>query len=287
MNERIPLKRFAEKVAAAAGVTPAIAEEFIKSLFSLVSDELRTGQPVKIKGLGEFLLTSDPAEPVRFVPEAVWADEVNAPFAMFEAVEVSTNLSDEDFDKITYEAPHREDTTATVEAPAEQPVAEEPTETEAAETVAIEAVEPEETTETEETAETAPVETAPVQEEKIAATETVVTEKPKYRWPEEEEEDEQPSPEPEPTTTLSQQTSVDEGSTPSEAYAGEAAAVESDSRSGFGRGFIVGLIVGLAIGALALCGYVLYYVGSDTGYNPPADTEELVDEAVATDEIPF
>lgn len=35
----------------------------------------------------------------------------------------------------------------------------------------------------------------------------------------------------------------------------------SETEKTFGKGFIFGLIIGLAIGALALCCYVLYYVG--------------------------
>lgn len=270
MNEKIPLKKFAEKVALAAHITPEEAEADIKSLFALVAEELRTGQPVKIKGLGEFKLSSDPKDPVVFIAEAEWAAEVNAPFAMFEPVEVNPAVSTEELEAIT--APEEEEKSGgedEVEAVAEETVVaapEEPTHAEILrpEVTAAPAPAPE------------PVKVAEVAKEAVEmpiakpepapapavapAPAPQAAPKPEVKlapWPEEEYDDEE------------------------EREEGERA-IGEPAKSGFGRGFLVGLIIGLAIGALALCAYVIYYVNADTP-RPSLETELTVTDPLFAD----
>lgn len=273
MNEKIPLKKFAEKVALTAHITTDEAEADIKSLFALVAEELRTGQPVKIKGLGEFKLSSDPHDPVVFIPDGEWAAEVNAPFAMFEPVAVNPAVSTEELEAIN--APEEEEKSGgedEVVAVAEETVVaapEEPTHAEilrpeataapapAPEPVKVAEVAKEAVEMPEAKPEPAPVpavapapapQAAPKPEVKLAP------------WPEEEYDDEEER---------------------EEREEGERAVAEP-SKSGFGRGFLVGLIIGLAIGALALCAYVIYYVNADTP-RPSLETELTVTDPLFAD----
>lgn len=266
MNEKIPLKRFATAVAEKSGIDAAEAEAFIKALFKLVADELRTGQSVHVGGLGEFRLTNNPADPVVFVPDAAWADAVNAPFAMFEPVELADDITEQELaaaaEEIAQpepEEPQPEAAEPQPETAAESAVAVEPVAV-AVEPVAEEMVVAEETPAAEEIA---TVEETPQPE--VTAPEAPAEpepQKPAYRWPEEEEAE------------AETETSAEE------AISAEEVATAAAASGSFSRGFIVGLIVGLAIGALALCAYVLYYV------NTPAGELPLSTELEATEIFP-
>ncbi len=274
MNEKIPLKRFAAGVASRSGMDAAEAEEFIKSLFATIANGLRTGEPVSVPGLGEFRLTHNPEDPVTFVPEAAWADEVNAPFAMFEPVELAEGITDTQL----AEAEVTETETVTAASPSEE-APEQDTDFEPATAVEQPLPQNQETTPAHE-----PVSTTPATP---------------YRWPEEEEEEAErleaemaakaneastqtssaaataplpPSPQPVAVTSTVSETSIatEPNETPSTAQEDDyyRSVNDSDSKSGFTRGFIIGLIVGLAIGAIALCAYVLYYVNTPAGQLP-------------------
>lgn len=279
MNEKIPLKRFAEKVASAARITPEEAEADIKSLFALVAEELRTGQPVKIKGLGEFKLSSDPKDPVVFIPDGEWAAEINAPFAMFEPVAVNPEVSTEELEAIVTEAEPEPEPEA---SPAPEPPAEAAEKTE-------EAPEPEEI------ATVTDAETEIIRPEAVAAPAPAPT--PVPVTPAEEVKTPEPPVAPAPTPTPEQAQTPKEtpkpevklAPWPEEEYEEEeetdpeaSEAPASSGKSGFGRGFIVGLIIGLAIGALALCAYVIYYVNADTP-QPSLETELTVTDPLFAD----
>lgn len=109
MNEKIPLHRFASGVAGSTGLTSRQAEEFIKTLFTVVAEELRQGQSVTVPGIGTFAIGSQPAEPVIFTPLPDFAAKVNSPFAIFSPVALAPQVTDEMLEAV----------------PAEQPVAEE------------------------------------------------------------------------------------------------------------------------------------------------------------------
>ena len=120
MNNKIPLKRLAEQLAIQTGMDNETAQAFLKSLFSFVTESLLDGQSVTIAGLGKFSVSHNTAEPVRFEPEKQFSDDVNAPFAMFEAVILPDNINVAEIDAVTSDE---------VAAPAETVPAEKPEET--------------------------------------------------------------------------------------------------------------------------------------------------------------
>lgn len=100
MNDKITLKRLAELSAETAGCDAARMQDFIKQLFGNVADQLTQGNEVEMRGLGKFAATDDPQHPLVFTPAPELADTLNAPFAMFSAVEVSDNLSQQELDAV-------------------------------------------------------------------------------------------------------------------------------------------------------------------------------------------
>ncbi len=75
-----------------------IAGDFLKEFSTVVTQGLMADGFVKIAGLGTFKVTNDvEGKPtVEFAPDKSLADKVNAPFAIFETVEVADNISDEE-----------------------------------------------------------------------------------------------------------------------------------------------------------------------------------------------
>ena len=100
MNEKIPLRTFAEKVAETTGRSEAEMESLIRRLFELIAEGLHEGRKVEVKGLGTFSLSDNPADPVDFYPASAWAERVNAPFAMFTPEELAPDASESDFNEI-------------------------------------------------------------------------------------------------------------------------------------------------------------------------------------------
>lgn len=98
MNTKIPLRQLAESIAASSGKSPEEAMLFVKHLFSEVSDRLYNGESIEIDGLGTFSAVANTSEPVRFEPDKIFADEINAPFALFEPMALNDNISEEDLD---------------------------------------------------------------------------------------------------------------------------------------------------------------------------------------------
>lgn len=275
MNEKIPLRTLADRVAETTGRSSSDMETLIKRLFELIAEGLHEGRKVEVKGLGTFSLSDNPADPVEFCPAAAWAERVNAPFAMFEPEELAEEATESDFDDIRPETPaavqaREEDTLLHADAMTDAPE-EEPQPQAAAETdiVAEEVV--------------AACDLTPVMHEAAPAADAV------------NEEKEQITAEPDiiaETEAESTPISVEATET------AEPAEIEDDhiednheepimsasddapaADNGFGKGFIVGLIVGLAIGALALCCYVMYFVHS-SGSAQPIETE-LVEDSPA------
>ena len=115
MNRKIPYHELAALLAGHCNITPAEAENFIKSFFDQLTRSLTEGETVKIKGIGTFAPTGDAEIPVSFIPDSEIADTINAPFAMFEPEEVSDSLSDDAFSQLD----------ATEESDSEKPEGEE------------------------------------------------------------------------------------------------------------------------------------------------------------------
>lgn len=105
MNDKITFPRLAGMIADQSGRSKRFSEDFLREFFSLVSELLENGEPVKIKGLGTFRLnrveprksidvtTGQPMEiaghtKVVFIPSKELAEAVNAPFEAFSAIEI-------------------------------------------------------------------------------------------------------------------------------------------------------------------------------------------------------
>lgn len=112
MNNKIPLYTISERLAAQAGVTVDEAQKFIKELFAEITDSLADGKQFELKGLGRFITMPNPASPVKFTPDRELADELNAPFAMFEAVEFGDEITADQLNNIsTPELPQADEAT--------------------------------------------------------------------------------------------------------------------------------------------------------------------------------
>ena len=302
MNEKIPLRALADRVAETTGRGSAEMETLIKRLFELIAEALHEGRKVEVKGLGTFSLSDNPADPVEFSPADAWAERVNAPFAMFEPEELAEEATESDFNDIpadtsasvTTEQDIEEETPLHVYAATEEVLTEEPlpqavtdTEIVVADTVAACELKPIISEEPTGADGTEAEEEITVQTKIIAETESdstpVVIDADETPGTDETVSDnrQQLTAEAypaeivcltdEPDTTESEDTHEEPIASTDDADAG--------SDNGFGKGFIVGLIVGLAIGALALCCYVMYFVHT-SGQRQPVETELIEDSPV-------
>lgn len=109
MNNKITFPRLATMLADASGRSKRFSEDFLREFFTLISEQLESGDSVKIKGFGTFRLsrveprksvdvtTGQPMEisshsKVVFIPAKELADAVNTPFEAFTAVEIDDNI---------------------------------------------------------------------------------------------------------------------------------------------------------------------------------------------------
>ncbi len=88
------LQALAAEIAEKTGTKRQAADSFLRALIAAVTDTLAAGGVAKIKGLGAFSATAD--GDIVFQPDAMLADEVNAPFAFFEPVEIADGVVLED-----------------------------------------------------------------------------------------------------------------------------------------------------------------------------------------------
>lgn len=250
MNSKIPVKRLSETLAKKAGISADEAESFIKELFSVIIGTLGCGESVTVTGLGTFTVSPNPIEPVTFVPDDEFAAEVNAPFAMFEAEEINEGVDIEELSRIEPEEDKtpQENIESPVEEPSVQPVEivevpvdiiEVPTAPDASVSF-IESVEPEESDEPDKSEKNIVPNVSDSPEESIENSVNGYMEEPQTEQAEPSEEPDGPA------------TYIPEDE--------EEFVEHSAERSSFGTGFIAGLITGLAIGALALVGYMIYYI---------------------------
>lgn len=105
MNQKIPFHDLSARVAVATGISSESAEQFVKSFFDLLAEAVTSGESVRVKGLGSFNVVSTEGEKnIEFIPDKEITDVINAPFAIFEAVELDEKLSDEMLDEVDREA---------------------------------------------------------------------------------------------------------------------------------------------------------------------------------------
>lgn len=96
MNQKIPFHDLSARIASATGISEESAELFVKNFFDLISEALTAGENVRIKEIGSFtVIDVDGERTVEFVPDKEITDVINAPFAMFEAVTLNDDLSDD------------------------------------------------------------------------------------------------------------------------------------------------------------------------------------------------
>ena len=104
MNNTVTLSQLITRLAKVADTDIGTARRFLRSFFASVEEALLAGETVTIKGIGVFRRNSDEAfnnaGPVVFIPDNTLADEVNAPFAMFEPVELADDV---DFSEVAEE----------------------------------------------------------------------------------------------------------------------------------------------------------------------------------------
>lgn len=239
MNSKIPVKQFAEKIAAESGVSQEVAQQFVKLYFDEVVARLKVGETIDISGLGKFSLTHNMQEPVVFTPDADAAAVVNAPFEMFEPTELPSGVSEQDLAAEPVEA----ETGLLAEA---EPNIADTTNWTNESNESNELSEPEEEPEPEHE----PEPEVEVVQEIVAAPET------------EPELEPEPEPETEPELVPEPEAAAEEDEYIPE---DEEEYVQVEPRNkglSFGMGFLVGLLSGLIIGAVALFVYAMYYVNT-------------------------
>lgn len=95
MNEKIPVNRLAQEIAASVGSSPSEVQQFIKDLFAYVEAEVSAGNDVSVPGLGRFSKSAVNGEPIAYEPDTEYAATLNADFEMFSPVELNDGVTEE------------------------------------------------------------------------------------------------------------------------------------------------------------------------------------------------
>lgn len=120
MNTKITLNKAAGRMSEITGLSLRKAEDLLRGLADIITEELTEGETIKIKGLGTFktiqvearksvnIASGEPNEiaehtKVVFIPCKALASEVNSPFEFFETVELDDNVSEEELDAVEEE----------------------------------------------------------------------------------------------------------------------------------------------------------------------------------------
>jgi len=119
MNRTIALPALVAELARTNNCADETASEFLHALARVVSKGLAEDGAVTVSGIGIFKIIDKPSGPeVEFLPDAELAAEVNAPFSLFEPVELVAGVSAADLDMETAtatEVPEVPDATALAE----------------------------------------------------------------------------------------------------------------------------------------------------------------------------
>ena len=99
MNKKIPVSKLAELTAERAGCNAAEASQFIKDLFAIVESEIMTCGESEIPGLGKFIKSNQPGEPLEFIPDEDFAALLNEYFSSFTAVKLNDGVTDDILDE--------------------------------------------------------------------------------------------------------------------------------------------------------------------------------------------
>lgn len=122
MNRTIALPALVAELARTNNCADETASEFLHALARVVSKGLAEDGAVTVSGIGIFKIIDKPGGPaVDFLPDTELAAEVNAPFSLFEPVELAAGVSAADLDMETAtatEVPELPVSPETEEAPA-------------------------------------------------------------------------------------------------------------------------------------------------------------------------
>lgn len=187
MNNIVTLSALINRLAKVANTDTNTSRRFLRTLFAAVEDQLAAGESVTVKGIGTFRRSQDPAfgnpGALQFIPDEQLAAEINAPFAMFNAVELADGVS---FKELEEPEPMAEPEPEPQPAPVAQPEpVSEPEPAPVSEPVAEPEPQPEANTEPEPAVHEPQPKPAPKPEPKPEP-----VRKAPLRWPEEEEEEE-------------------------------------------------------------------------------------------------
>ncbi|MDE6197871.1 MAG: HU family DNA-binding protein [Muribaculaceae bacterium] len=123
MNSTITLSQLITRLAKVTATDTNTTRLFLRAFFAAVEDGLAAGETVTIDGIGTFGrhgIGPDESKIV-FVADPALAKEINAPFAMFEPVELADGLSFDDENDGETGQPQEEEAPEAVEMPAEEP----------------------------------------------------------------------------------------------------------------------------------------------------------------------
>lgn len=98
MSETVNLPTLISRLAAECKCDPATSRRFLHDFFAQIETALCAGEPVTVKGIGEFVPSGDPSNPVLYKPDDELAAAANEPFAAFEAVELSDGVTEADLE---------------------------------------------------------------------------------------------------------------------------------------------------------------------------------------------
>ena len=103
MNKKIPLRNLAENVSNRTGIDVDKVHIYVKTLFNVMGEQLLQTQTISLNGLGEFIVTHNHEEPIRFNVDTNLADELNAPFDMFKSIDIPKDIDRIELDKLSDE----------------------------------------------------------------------------------------------------------------------------------------------------------------------------------------
>ena len=96
MNNTVTLSQLITRLAKVADTDTNTSRRFLRTFFGAIEEALIEGESVTIKGIGTFRRSSDTAfgspSGISFVPDEQLAKELNAPFEMFQAVELADGV---------------------------------------------------------------------------------------------------------------------------------------------------------------------------------------------------
>ena len=107
MNNTVTFSQLITRLAKVAGTDTNTSRLYLRSFFALIEETLAKGEDVTIDGIGTFRRHSTddafaPDSGISFIPDKTLADEINAPFAVFEPVELAEGV---DFSGLDTPAP--------------------------------------------------------------------------------------------------------------------------------------------------------------------------------------